>query len=160
MPVLVDGNNVMYALADAGVDAGRSMLCELLRRYGRQRRVEIGVAFDGAPPPVDEARRIADPHISIHYSGERTADDVLADLIGSCSAPRALTVVSSDRGVQRHARRRRCRILDAATFARWLTAPAPDLAPPAEPDGKRNGLPAGQTEQWLDELGLADPDDS
>jgi len=160
VPVLVDGNNVMYALADAGVDAGRSMLCELLSRYGEQRRVEVAVAFDGTPPPSDEARRIADPRISIHYSGQRAADDVLADLIGSCSAPRGLTVVSSDRDVQRCARRRRCRVVDAATFARWLTAPPADPAPPAEPDTKRNGLAPGRAERWLEEFGMADPDES
>jgi len=159
VPVLVDGNNVMHALADAGVDAGRSMLCELLIRYGARRDVAVGVVFDGSPPRPDEAKRIADPHISIRYSGGRTADEVLADLIRASSAPRALTVVSSDRGVQRQARRRRCRVVDSATFARRLTAEPPPPAEPDEPAAKRRGLSDGQAARWIEEFGIGDADD-
>lgn len=160
VPVLVDGNNLMYALADAGVDAGRSMVCELLGRYGEHRDVDVTIVFDGSAPPPDEARRIANPHISIHYSGGRTADDVLADLIGSHSAPRTLTVVSTDRAVQRQGRRRRCKVVDSATFAQWVTEPPSEPAPSVEPDAKRRGLAAGQAADWLEEFGITDPDDS
>jgi hypothetical protein len=91
--------------------------------------------------------------VEIYYSGTRTADEVLAELVDADSAPRQLMVVSSDRQVQKYARRRRCKVIDALDFARLLKAPA---APRrlSEPRDKMQGLRKGQVDKWLKEFGL------
>ena len=48
--------------------------------------------------------------------GYETADELLAELIHAESAPRRLTVVSSDHAVQQAARRRRAKAIDAETW--------------------------------------------
>ncbi len=157
--MLVDGNNVMFALADRGVDAGRAMLSVLLGRYADENGLDVTVVFDGGAPRGGEAKRLADPRISAYYSGGRTADDVLADLIGAYSAPRNLTVVSSDRAVKRVAKRRRCKTTDAASFAEELTAPPRRPPKSIEPTAKRDGLAKGQLDKWLAEFGMTDRTD-
>ena len=107
----------------------------------------------------DEAERIADLRISAYYSGRRTADGVLADLTESYSAPRQLAVVSSDRAVQRQAKRRRCKVIEASAFARQLKARPADEAN-GEPAAKRHGLEEGRLEHWLEEFGFVGENDS
>lgn len=155
--VLVDGNNLTYALRDVGPEgAGRSMLCRLLGEFAARTGLAVAVVFDGAAPAGNLARQIADARIAVHYSGHRSADEVLAELIAAHSAPRSLTVISTDHDVQRHARHRRCHVVASAAFAARLVAPAPPKCEPVEPPEKRAGLDEGETQQWLKEFGLTD----
>ena len=156
---LVDGNNLMFALADVGVDADRRKLSRLLGDFAEREGANVTVVFDGPAPKDLEAERIADLRISAYYSGRRTADDVLADLTESYSAPRQLAVVSSDRAVQRQAKRRRCKVIAASDFARQLKARPADKAN-GEPAAKRHGLEEGRLEHWLEEFGFVGENDS
>lgn len=155
--VLVDGNNVMYALRDAGVPAaGRAALCRLLGDFAAQSGLAVAVVFDGAAPREALAEQLADPRIEVHYSGRRTADEVLGEMIDAHTAPRRLTLVSSDHEVRAMARRRRCGRVDATTFALRLLNPPPPRPAPVEPPEKRAGLEQGEVEQWLAEFGFQD----
>ena len=153
--ILVDGNNLMFALAEVAVDADRARLSRMLGDYAERQGVDVTVVYDGPAPRRNDGRGVGDPRISAYYSGRRTADDVLDDLAGSHSAPRRLTVISRDRAVQRQARRRGCKVVDALAFARQLKVrPAKPAAD--EPAAKREGLAEGQLDRWLKEFGLAD----
>ena len=151
--LLIDGNNLMHALRKAGADAGRGMLCRLLGDLpaGRER---VCVVFDGPPPSRDLAGQLSGDRIEVHYSGPRKADEIIAEEIAADSAPRRLTVVSTDRQVRRQARRRRCRVRLSEEFAELLLRGRPARPPAAEPPEKRRGLTPEQTEAWMRELQL------
>lgn len=158
MPVLIDGNNLLYAAYDADPERlpGRSALCRTLGDWARRRRRKVHVVFDGAEPSPERVRQIGDPGISIAFSGRGvSADAVLIELIQSDSAARRLLVVTSDRAIARIAKRRRSKVVRSATF--WervlatLAKPAPQKR---EIPGKLHGLSPESTDEWLREMGL------
>jgi len=155
MPLLIDGNNLMHALRGAGADVGREGLCRLLAAFagGRQR---VRVVFDGPAPPAGLAEQIDRDGIAVEYAGRSSADDVLIDAIAADTAPRRLTVVSTDRVIRRAGRRRRCTIARSEDFAETLLRALEDRPPrrPAEPAEKRRGLTPEQSRAWLKEFGL------
>ena len=153
MHLLVDGNNLMFAMAEVAVDADRVQLAKMLAVFARREGLSAAVVFDGRAPRLGGGEVDSAAEIDVRYSGTRQADDVLAELIDVDSAPRQLLVISSDRQVQRHARRRRCKIMDSVAFARLLKAP-PRKSEPDEPAAKTRGLAAGQLDTWLKEFGL------
>lgn len=60
--------------------------------------------------------------VRILYSGhERDADSLIGQIVHYSSAPRRLTVVTRDRAVQRHAKKRGSRILGSDRFLEQLT---------------------------------------
>jgi predicted RNA-binding protein with PIN domain len=154
--ILVDGNNLMHAVREIGDEVGPSAVCRLLGDFAEATGLAVTVVFDGGGPSGRLAEQIHDPRIAVCYGGPRQADDVLEELIAAHTAPRRLTVVSSDREVRRMATRRQCRSVKADLFARRLLAPPPPAPEPVEPPGKRQGLSAEQTRQWLEEFGIHD----
>lgn len=160
---MVDGNNLMFALSAVGLAVGRAGLCRLLGGFAAgpdgsfappARAVHVVLdgfaAHDPLQPELDERVRVT-------FSMARTADEVIAELVAADTAPRRLTVVSTDRQVRAAARRRRCPVVSSQDFARRLVQPArsgPDE--PDEPAEKAQGLTADQTRRWLHDLHLDD----
>jgi hypothetical protein len=155
VPFLIDGNNLMYALRNAGLNVGRGGLCRLLERFA-PRRQRVVVVFDGPPPRNQPTEPPGGGRIEVHYSGPENADQVIAEHIAADTAPRRLTVVSTDREIRKAARRRRCQTQSSEDFAAALTRAMtrPRKRRLAEPPEKRHGLTAEQTEAWLRELQL------
>jgi len=158
MPYLIDGNNLMFALAEAGRDVGREGLCKLLAPLAR-RGERVQVIFDGAPPPAGHSLQIEQTGVAVTYAGAREADEILLERIAADSAPRRLTVVSTDREIRAAGRKRRCRIIRSQEFARMLVRLDEAIesarnARPSEPAEKRTGLSDEQTRQWLKEFGF------
>jgi len=154
MLYLIDGNNLMHAMSDVGVDVGRYGLCKLLAALQASGH-RVHVVFDGPLRPANAAGDIEGMGIEVSYATSRSADDVIADCIAASSAPRSLTVVSSDRQVRSAGRRRRCKTVTSQEFSRLVlkvNAPSRPTAP-SEPPEKRDGLTGGQTRQWLKEFG-------
>jgi predicted RNA-binding protein with PIN domain len=59
--------------------------------------------------------------IVFHYAGSQSsADAVIAKMVDGCSAPRRMTVVTSDRAILKHAKRRRCPTISANEFLEIL----------------------------------------
>jgi hypothetical protein len=157
MPYLIDGNNLLHAALEAGDDLGRLSLCEMLARNLPDRE-DVHIVFDGPRPPAGLARQIAATGLTVTYSPDAPADDLICREIRRTSAPRRLRVVSTDREIRRAARSRRCLGTTSEAFlASLVRRPAPDPSPPEEPPEKREGLPEGRSEDWMRAFGL-DPD--
>lgn len=159
MPVVIDGNNLLYAARAAGTSSllvGRSMLCDTIGRWSKRTGQHVHVVFDGPAPDAALASQIGNPAIEVTYSGPgRTADAVIAYLIESNSAARRLLVVSSDREIARAAKRREARPIRSEDFWRELTRDATRRAPDeGEPEEKGAGLSPEATDEWLDWFGL------
>ncbi|MCY2932374.1 MAG: NYN domain-containing protein [Planctomycetota bacterium] len=158
MPYLIDGNNLLFALAQAGVYVERGGLAQLLEGLAARENQHVTVVFDGperAGSPRDE---LADVRVRIVYAAPRTADEVIEARIVADSAPRLVTVVSSDREILAAAHRRRCRGLSSELFTRHLLHKPQPPAPP-EAAQRQGHLGPEETKRWLKEFGLEGDDD-
>ncbi len=158
MRVLVDGNNLLHIVGQQEPDhpPGRTLLCATLSQWAILTRADVHVVFDGPTPTASRVAQITAERVELTFSGLRSADDVIDDLLQRDSAARLLTVVSSDREVMGAARRRRATAVGCAEFwqalRRRLERPPP--GPPIEPPEKRGGLAGDSTAEWLREFGF------
>lgn len=158
MPYLIDGNNLMHSLADVGPQVGREALCKLLQPLLAQGE-SAHVVFDGPEPPPGVARQIERTGVRVTYAAQRTADEVILKLIAQDTAPKRLTVVSTDKEIRRAAERRRCKAVTSQEFAKKLLhidaarrRPKPAKSP--EFRAKQKGLSEQETRRWLRVFGL------
>ena len=140
MPVLVDGNNVMYRLP------GGSRTREALRRrvldLSKRSRMTIEVVFDGPPPPGSpEVERLGT--VTVRYSEGRTADDLIVARIPGGGAARQWTVVTDDRALASRVKSTGARVEPVASFL-GRTALDRATGKPAGPE-----LSAEELEEWL-----------
>jgi len=161
MPVLIDGNNLLYAAqADPrGPDAlGRFGLSRMLGEWSERTGQRVTIVFDGTSPPRDLAGQLGDPRIRVIYSGAGvTADARIAELLDRDSAARRMLVVSSDREVQAEARRRRASAIRSEDFVAKVRREMQSPRGPAggdDPAEKTRGLEADGLDAWLEEFGL------
>ena len=157
MPYLIDANNLMHALAPVGYAVDREGLCELLGEAFAHEKVHV--VFDGAEQTLAHTEFMLATGVDLSYAAGRSADAVIEERIAADSAPRRLTVVSTDHRIRSAARRRRCRSVTSEDFARQIQARlAPDAhrRRPGMPQQKTDGLSPAETERWLREFGLDD----
>lgn len=161
MALLIDGYNLLHAsgvLAPEGrgtsLERARTALLEFLERVVEPaEQARTTVVFDARYAPPGLPRQLWHGEICIRFAArQREADDLLEELIRQDSAPRQLTVVSSDHRVQRAARRRRALALDSEDWvARQLRrrrhSARPPSAKPTDP------LSDDEVERWLAEFG-------
>lgn len=162
MPVLIDGNNLLHAALEVEPERppGRSQLCERMTRWSLRTRQAVHVVFDGPAPAKSRAEQIAGDEIEVTYSGEVNADAVIMHILETDSAARRLLVVSSDREIVRAAKRRKATPIGSLEFWKQVETELARSEPePIEPPAKQEGLEPGESEQWLDELGLGDNQD-
>ncbi len=155
--ILVDAYNVLHTQGVlpprlAGIEVqGLVRLIQRSRFAGRRLTIVCDGTDSGGRSGMD-----ALDGASVHYSGPHSeADAVIERLLESASAARTWTVISSDRRVQRAARRARADVLDSRTFLEQLVAD--------ESHKRKDGLPPFATEvpldrysvaHWLEEFGL------
>ena len=157
MPYLIDGNNLIFALAEVGPEVDRVGLCELLAGLVSAGG-KVRIVFDGPAPSPPADQRIAETGVAVTFCPGSPADDEIIAQLHADSAPRLLTVVSSDRQIRRAATRRKCKAVTSEDFARRLPqilrlANGP-TAGRREPRQKRTGLTPEETIKWLAEFGL------
>ena len=157
MPVLIDGNNLLYAALEDDPERppSRSVLCLRLSQWARRTGERVTVVFDGPVPPAGLREQTEHHPLNVIYSGTASADEVVTDIVNNDSAARRLIVVSSDREIAQAARHRKARAVRSDVFwaalRRELARPAPESQEPAE---KATGLTGSQVQQWLRELDL------
>jgi uncharacterized protein len=161
--LLIDCYNLLHAPMPpclAGLEENR--LCRLLPRgpWHRQRMV---VVCDGGPKPgLPVASPI--PAVELLYAGKGcSADDLIQAMIQQHHTPRRVTLVTSDRELQKLARRRKSVVISSEDFVQILAALAANAAPgnleDAEPPRGQSPLPPSAVEAWLQTFGLTPPPD-
>jgi len=160
MPVLVDANNILHVTGVlppdiAGVD--EEGLAQLIAD-SRYRGDAVCLVCDG-PRRNRPTGPIAG--VALRYSGAgKTADEVIANLVAQCTAPRRLTVVSGDRAILRDARKRRCAVLTATEFLETLTRDHAARAKSGTALRTRPQMPildSQSIDAWRSFFGLDDP---
>ncbi|MSQ90461.1 MAG: hypothetical protein EXS01_03590 [Phycisphaerales bacterium] len=166
MPLVIDVNNLLHVTGVLPAEIAGPDESELAHLIAQSRFQGDAVCFvcDGAP----RGRPTSDiGSIVFHYSGTQTsADAVIAKMVDDCTAPRRLTVVSSDRAILKQAKRRRCPTLTSDEFLEILSR---DYAKQVRGTRKGAARSAGldrtnldpltqlQIEAWKKYFGLDDP---
>ncbi|UCD48634.1 MAG: NYN domain-containing protein [Phycisphaerales bacterium] len=160
MPYVIDGTNLLWAIQESHEEceiAGEVQLCLTLDRYFALVGDAGEIVFDGAGPP-DKSIFDAVAHLDVIFSGfSSDADSVIEEKVLANTAPRRLTVVSSDRRLRKAAGERKATALKSELFWNQVLKELSRKKPAEkEPEEKRDGLTEGETKQWLDLFGLED----
>ena len=172
MRTLIDGYNVMHARGlmpgKFGPDGLRKVrhrfLVELAAALDPSEARETTVVFDAAAPPADRPDRMMLKGLTVLFAvGDENADARIEALIAAHSAPRSLTVVSTDQRVRQAAQRRRARAVTSDEYLTRLSEgrkgkiELPVSRPTAEELARQDGLGAAEAAYWLAEFAdLAD----
>jgi len=129
MPLIIDSFNVLHTTGVLPPDLAGLDIEELrgVISLSRFRNQKITLACDGVEPLDLRRRRDADDYraltnITMVWSGTETdADTLIEILVAQSSAPRRLTVVTSDRRLTRVIRKRRVRVMTSELFLKQLS---------------------------------------
>lgn len=154
--IMIDGYNLMHAvgLARQSYGPGDLELCrnrllqQLTNRLNPRAAERTTVVFDAFGADDNSGRRQTRYGVDLIFAPAGTdADSELERLVAAHSSPGRLLVVSSDRRIQRAARRRRARSIDSDRF--WA-----GLDPESAPALRRNdrGRAITETDDWLTEF--------
>lgn len=160
MSLLIDGYNLLHASGILGQGIGpggleRSRLA-LLNFVAESLPVELlastTIVFDAAQAPKGLPHTLRHRGITVRFARDHeSADALIEELIRAHSAPRRLTIVSSDHRLHRAARRRKAKAIDSHLwFAETLRQRA-KAARTAAPERLKPAAPAGESEveYWL-----------
>jgi hypothetical protein len=163
MTLLIDGYNLLNSVGITGRGPGAGSLARsrnaLLNFLAESLTPdEVGgttVVFDAAGAPPGLPRTVEHRGICVRFSkGYPDADALIEELVQADSAPKRMTVVSSDHALQRAARRRKARAVDSDVWFHELLARRArrETSPPAS---ARPQLPLSEHEvaHWLEEFG-------
>jgi predicted RNA-binding protein with PIN domain len=154
--IIIDGHNLLWAIKKINEDTeaiSDVQLCWVLSRYFRLIRETGHVVFDGTGPP-DKNGFDNISNIEVFFAGQGGADTVIEDKIKASTAPKRLTVVSSDRRLRRAAYARKATAVKSEVFWNDVQKQLSRKRHAKEPPQKRLGLTESETEQWLDFFGL------
>ncbi|MCE9545870.1 MAG: NYN domain-containing protein [Planctomycetia bacterium] len=164
--ILIDGYNLLHASGvlppgrgPGSLERAREALLRFLAAsLSDDQRSRTTIVFDAAEAPYNLPRVLDHDGMTVRFAPrDRKADDVIEDLILADSAPKRLTVVSSDHRIQRAANRRRARAVDSdvwcAELVRLRAESTEAAAGTAKPEGPYT---AGEVAKWLRVFGVTD----
>jgi len=154
---IIDGHNLLYAIrkTEEGFETLSDVaLCRILSTYFKLTGEKAEIIFDGTGPP-DKSGLNGVSNPEVFFAGRGTdADTVIEDKIKTSTAPKGLTIVSSDRRLRQAACARKATPAKSEVFWADLQKQLSRKRPVKEPAGKRRGISEGETEQWLAFFGL------
>jgi len=157
MPIIIDGHNLLWSIQKTGADSGfvsDVRLCHIVARYLKLIGEKGEIIFDGAGPPDKSDFDYVDG-VEVFFAGPGAdADSAIEDKIRASTAPKGLTIVSSDRRLQAAARARKAAAIKSERFWAGIKKQFSQSDTAKEPPGKRHGLTEGETEQWLKFFGI------
>jgi len=157
MPLIVDCYNVLHhAMPESLAGLDEAGLCMALSRSPWAGQ-DITVVCDGGPKPMLARESPVEGVVLIYAGRGRSADAWIHDAINRESAPRRLTVATSDREIQKAAKRRGCKAITAAELIRIITSPRGGSGGTGGKGGR--GKPAGplsedEVRRWMREFGV------
>jgi uncharacterized protein len=166
MPLIIDGYNLLHASGILGrgrgpghLERARNALLTILSESLPEKEIaKTIVVFDAADPPWGVARQTTYNGIRVLFASHHSdADSHIEELIKDDTAPRKLTVVSSDHRLHRAAKRRKATAVDSDL---WFAQLMRDRYRNLHPDENSTAKPASpnsniEVEYWLKHFGLS-----
>jgi len=130
-------------------------LCYTISRYLKLISQKAVIVFDGTGP-VEKGRFENINNLEVIFSGSGVeADQVIEERIKANTAPKRLTVVSTDRRLQVAAKAAGANTLTSSSFWESLCKRlVREDRKKKEPAEKRTGITESETEQWLKIFGF------
>jgi predicted RNA-binding protein with PIN domain len=157
---IIDGHNLLWFIrsAEEAPSITDAALCRILDRYFGLVGERAEIIFDGIGPPnkteFDNIR-----NLEVTFSGRKSdCDTVIEQRILASTAPRRLTIVSSDRRLRDAAAARKATSVKSEDFWGDVEKQLAKQRKSKEPPGKRGGLTESETELWLKAFGLGQQD--
>ncbi len=154
---IIDGHNLLHSIVKINEDHGAIsdvQLCWIISRYLKAVGEKGEIIFDGTGPR-DKSRFDNIENLEVLFAGLGSdADTVIEDKIRASTAPKRLTVVSSDRRLRDAARARKATAVKSEVFWDNLQNQLRRKKPVREPEAKRFGLSESETKQWLKFSGI------
>ncbi len=154
--IIIDGHNLLWAVRKVDEDClafSDIQLCGVIDRYLKLTRQSGVIVFDGTGPhDKSEFDSISD--LEVIFAGQDSADSVIEDKISASTAPKRLTVISSDRRLRRAAHARKATAVKSEIFWKDVQKMLKRKKTSREPAEKRQGLTESETEQWLEFFGI------
>ena len=155
--IIIDGHNLLWSIQkvreqfDSVSDVG---LCRIVGSYLKAIDEKGEIVFDGTGPP-DKTGFDNISNLEVFFAGLASdADSVIEDKIKANTAPKRLTIVSSDRRLKGAARARKATAIKSEAFWKDVHKQLSRKRPRKEPTQKRLGLSESETKQWLEIFGL------
>lgn len=165
---LIDGYNLIKSvpifneIIEKGLVEARRNLETTLTIYSKRNNIKVSIYYDGGHN-IHQSQQHNTESLEIFYSlRPQKADDMIMDFVAASHGARWLRVVTSDREIQRCAKRHRVAFVGSEQFAEELEQPLKD------PEEKRkksreedpNWTPQkGETEEWLNVFDSQSNDD-
>ena len=159
--LIIDGYNLMHeaGLARATYGPGdlarlrHELLVKLVRRLTFEERKRCTVVFDAIDAPANLPGRFIHEGIHVLFAEPgHEADELIEKLISQNSAPRRLTVVSSDHRIQNAIRKRRGIGIDSDVFLKQLESPDRQIGP-SRNSASPTADPNRDLKFWMEEFG-------
>ena len=155
--IIIDGHNLLHAIhkVDEGYESISDVqLCWIVSRYLKLTGERGEIIFDGTGPR-DKSGFDNISNLEVFFAGLHSdTDTVIEDKIKASTAPKRLTIVSSDRRLRKAARARKAISIKSDVFWNNVQKQLSRKRPPREPAAKRRGLSESETKQWLEFFGL------
>ncbi len=166
MSLLIDGYNLLHAsgilgrgMGPGSLERSRNALLNFLAESLAERQLtRTTIVFDAREAPPGLPRTFVHRGVTVRFAPRGTdADTLIEELIEEESAPRRLTVVSSDHRLHRAARRRRAKAIDSDVWYGQVVRSRIERARSKRPAGKPVG-PISDVEVrfWLRQFGMLD----
>ena len=164
MPILIDGYNVLFAIAHHGGQTVAEALEEARRRllrelviYARETGERVTVIFDSARGTGGATTEERHGSVRVRYTHPpRTADDDIRRLVEVSQHPQNLRVVTSDRELGHDCRARGARVEASMSFYLDMSRRADAGREDAEEMLLKNQPPtAAEVREWLKKFGEA-----
>ncbi len=159
MKVIIDGYNLFHHVRSQTDPPESLILSTLLRElmaWAERSRNDVLAVFDGRRPKVIDESEFSKGRFRLVFVGSaHTADSAIMEFADTYSAPRNLMVVSTDREIRRHVKRRGCVAAVCEDFWAEVVALLNKPERPREPSVKQSGLATdGQRDYWLEFFGM------
>jgi predicted RNA-binding protein with PIN domain len=155
--IIIDGHNLLHSIVNISEEAesiNDVQLCWIISRYLRAIRKQGEIIFDGTGPR-DKIHFDNIANLEVCFAGlGKDADTVIENKIKANTAPKRLSIVSSDRRLRDAARARRATAVKSEVFWDNLHKQLKRKKPVKEPEAKRVGLSESETKQWLEFFGI------
>jgi predicted RNA-binding protein with PIN domain len=164
MSLLIDGYNLLNSvgivgrgLGPGGLERSRLALLNFLAESLPPGEVaRTTVVFDAGDAPRGLPRVVEHRGLTVRFSaGYEDADALIEELIRAESAPRRLTVVSSDHRLHRAARRRKARAVDSDVWYAQVVAGRQSPRTPSRAGSAKPQVPLLEEDvaRWLRQFG-------
>jgi hypothetical protein len=164
MALIIDGYNLLHAtgilgrgIGPGGLERSRGALLNFLAESLDESQLDRTiVVFDAKLAPPGLPRVVRHRGMTVRFAEPGSdADQVIEELIKADSAPRRLTVVSSDHRLHRAARRRRAKAVDSDQWYAEVLRRRIDGVRGKSPGLKPSELPSdSEVRFWLRQFGL------